>query len=597
MMANSGRKVYTGSVAAILALTITAHFSLRAAAQSPTPTSAANVVSVDVGSRTGKPGEQVTVEVTLHTGGLDVVGVQNDISFFPRSTALVGCVVNPDLGKDLSQFGIAFSGLRAIVFGNNVDPISDGAVLYTCTFEVPPGATPGEWPLSVSRVVASSPTGVALPVIGHSGVITVLDVRPTRTPTPTATPAPPSIYLASLRGAAGQQVPLYVRLDPAGAIVGTTENNITFDGANVRVAANADGTPNCVGNAGTNQTETSFGFLPKGCSGAQCTQLHAVVRATSDANPITEAFPYSCTLELAIDAVEGEYPLTISGVVLTGPHGESVPDAVGHDGSVFVLPPTPPAIVLDRVRIDTGNTVRVNATLVTGGALVAGTQNDIAFDSFNAPIVALANGKPDCLVSPAIDKRATSFAFLPSGCSGTACTMVRAIVLSTENSDPIPDGFMLYGCEVRVALGAAAGEYPLRVSGVVLSTPDGQQVSGAIGQDGAVLVGDFVDTRPPHKPVPGESATPPSAATMTPTQAPAAQPSATATVRASRATGGATSPAFSEADGCAIGSARSSRAALALLFPVLGLWVRRWCFRRERTLRGGELTFEGRTQR
>lgn len=70
--------------------------ALPAAAQSPTPT-AADVVSVDVGSATGKPGEQITVEVTLHTTGFAVAGVQNDISFLPTIVPLVGCAVNADL--------------------------------------------------------------------------------------------------------------------------------------------------------------------------------------------------------------------------------------------------------------------------------------------------------------------------------------------------------------------------------------------------------------------------------------------------------------------------------------------------------------------
>ena len=181
-MANTAQR-WRLKVALIVGLAVPGQWALAVAAQSPTPT-AADVVSVDVGSATGKPGEQITIEVTLHTAGFAVAGVQNDLSFFPIVVSLVGCAVNPDIGKDLTQFGLSFSGLRAIILGNNVDPIPDGALLYTCTFTVPSGAPPGDWPLTISRVVASSPFGEALPARGSNGIVVIPGARPTRTPTP-----------------------------------------------------------------------------------------------------------------------------------------------------------------------------------------------------------------------------------------------------------------------------------------------------------------------------------------------------------------------------------------------------------------------------
>ncbi|HSP95953.1 MAG TPA: hypothetical protein VL049_01735 [Candidatus Dormibacteraeota bacterium] len=126
-------------------------------------------------------------------------------------------------------------------------------------------------------------------------------------------------------------------------------------------------------------------------------------------------------------------------------------------------------------------------TLSTAGASVAGVQADIAFDSINTPLAATGSGRPDCTVNPDIAKEATAFAFQPPGCSGASCTAFRALVLSFSNVDPIPDGSVLYSCNVNIAAGAAAGSYPLIVSNVGMSTPDGQAIAST-GTDGEVLV-------------------------------------------------------------------------------------------------------------
>jgi hypothetical protein len=139
-------------------------------------------------------------------------------------------------------------------------------------------------------------------------------------------------------------------------------------------------------------------------------------------------------------------------------------------------------------------------SLSTAAAAVAGVQADIAFDSINAPLAATGAGRPDCTVNPAIGKEATAFAFQPPGCSGAGCTAFRALVLSFSNVDPIADGSVLFTCNVNIAAGAAAGPYPLTVSNVGMSTPDGQAIDSG-GTDGEIIVTG-------NGPVPTPTATP-----------------------------------------------------------------------------------------
>jgi hypothetical protein len=125
-----------------------------------------------------------------------------------------------------------------------------------------------------------------------------------------------------------------------------------------------------------------------------------------------------------------------------------------------------------------GDVVSFDVTLSTAGAQVSGTQNDITFDA-NAPIQAKTNNRPDCAVNPDIGKEATSFSFRPSGCTpGSTCTGVRALVLSTSNTDAIPDGSVLYTCMVAIGASAPNGNYPLECSNQGASNPKGAAFNG-----------------------------------------------------------------------------------------------------------------------
>lgn len=171
-------------------------------------------------------------------------------------------------------------------------------------------------------------------------------------------------------------------------------------------------------------------------------------------------------------------------LALAGCHTFAAPERPGP-------PPTGhgrPKIVLSNASAGPGGTATITATLQTGGAHIAGTQNDIAFDPKAVAIARKANGRPDCRANASLGKEGTAFNFLPQHCAPGACDNVRVLVLSLSNVEPIPDGSVLYTCTIEVAAGASPGPKPLRLSRVGFSDPGGRVVSG-VGVDGTVTVG------------------------------------------------------------------------------------------------------------
>ncbi len=145
-----------------------------------------------------------------------------------------------------------------------------------------------------------------------------------------------------------------------------------------------------------------------------------------------------------------------------------------------------PALIVDIVDASPGQRVPLGLTLFCGGAQVAGTQNTLGFDNTNVMLNLKSNGKPDCAVNPAINKGGTSFALQPPGCSGGACTGVKALVLALDNSNMIPDGSVLYTCNVNIAA-TASGVSTVVIGGVAMSDPNGGAIR-ATGMNGAVVI-------------------------------------------------------------------------------------------------------------
>ena len=134
---------------------------------------------------------------------------------------------------------------------------------------------------------------------------------------------------------------------------------------------------------------------------------------------------------------------------------------------------------------------------------MAGTQNDLEFQP-EAAIAADKNGRPLCVVGTGISKSGV-FAFRPPGCvpsgdgggTGVVCTGVRAIVVSLGIANPIiPDGSVLYSCDVAIAADAPPGDFPLINLNPGASAPSGEWLP-TTGTDGVIMVENAVPTPTP----------------------------------------------------------------------------------------------------
>lgn len=214
-----------------------------------------------------------------------------------------------------------------------------------------------------------------------------------------------------------------------------------------------------------------------------------------------------------------------------------------------------------------GETVDVSVSLSTEGSQVAGTENVLGFNPTDVAVAAkTTNSRPDCAVNEAINKGGTAFAFQPSGCSGLACTGVKALVLALDNVDPIPDGSVLYTCKVAIAADAENGDYPLECSAPGASDPAGGALIAAC-TSGTITVGGVEEptATPTETPV-VDTPTPEATATVTATP--------TNTRRPTNTPGGG--GGGNDDDGCAVVAPAQSSNAWMLLLPAAALlWVRR----------------------
>jgi hypothetical protein len=129
--------------------------------------------SLNLSEGTGTAGTDVTIPVTLGTGGLQIAAVAMDIRYntslleTPRATN--GPVANT-AGKQVFSSSPSSGVFRIGVIGlTNNTPIGDGVVAYV-TFRIKNAASSGDTPLS-NTSSGSDPSGNRVSITGNNGVI------------------------------------------------------------------------------------------------------------------------------------------------------------------------------------------------------------------------------------------------------------------------------------------------------------------------------------------------------------------------------------------------------------------------------------------
>jgi hypothetical protein len=296
------------------------------------------------------------------------------------------------------------------------------------------------------------------------------------------------IEVGSAMGSPGQDVTVSVTLRTEGELVIGTQNRLSFD-RETPIAA-LDGDPDCTVNPAIEKEGTGFRFLPLNCDPqVDCQSVRVFVLSLGSLDPIPDnSVLYTCRIAIAAGASAGPHVLTNLEFAASGLNGHAL-ETTGSHGSVEVLEEPVASIDIGTASGPAGSTASFAVSLsLLGDAppAVAGVQNDVGFDPLT-PVAATLAGEPDCTVNPAIDKDATTFAFLPMGCAPGSCSGIRAFVLSTGNSDPLADGVELYSCNVAIAEAADLGSYAL-VAGMPVASAADSSMLPAIASDGSVEV-------------------------------------------------------------------------------------------------------------
>ena len=313
-----------------------------------------------------------------------------------------------------------------------IDPNGDGTATITELVIAVDDALDGCPPIPTATPI-NSPTHT--PIV--TATVTVLPTNtPTRTPTVTPTSTATSIATATSRAmGTGTPTPANPTATPVAACYGDCNGN----GA-VTIVDLVD------------ETGIALGISPlSDCQTADANQdgtvdVSELITSVGEALRSCPATPFP-RLDLACD----NGAIVASSSPLTQVAGEGIVSISSVSGAP-------------------GSQVTFAVTLQNSFALsIGGIQNDIAFDSINAPVAAQIDHPdiPDCTVNPGINKMNTSFRFEPVGCSGTSCTSMRAIVFAAGNLNVIPDDSVLYTCNVEIAAGAPQSSFPLTCSDVI----------------------------------------------------------------------------------------------------------------------------------
>ena len=118
---------------------------------------------------------------------------------------------------------------------------------------------------------------------------------------------------------------------------------------------------------------------------------------------------------------------------------------------------SPPVLEVEPGRGAPGRSSSFEVRLHGERSVVAATQNEVEFGS-GARVRATASGQPDCSVNPEIQKLVAAV-FKPTGCfPGIDCEGIKVVVIAFDNFLVIPDGSLLYRCELEIDHDVLPGE-------------------------------------------------------------------------------------------------------------------------------------------
>jgi len=291
-----------------------------------------------VGTATGMPGAEVSIPVTMRARTTSLVGFEHYLRFDPK-TAIVHCSTNPDLDLGGGGFSIHPASLEALIFGWDwpPQPISDGAVIYTCTAQIDADIPPGSYPIAISDIEGSDAYGNSVVTGGIDGAVVVTqligDPLPTRTPAPTPTARPPidpdvvvTYSGAPVEAHPGEATTISVNYASTGYGPDAVQLSLGFN-SSVSVAPRSDGHPDCQVSSTLTPGAAAIHFQPLGCQpGVDCAGIFVVITPNHDDPPGPDlglqpsgSLLFTCTVQVDADAQPGHYTMEFDDAVATLP--------------------------------------------------------------------------------------------------------------------------------------------------------------------------------------------------------------------------------------------------------------------------------------
>jgi hypothetical protein len=349
------------------------------------PLAAAELYIPPVSTETG---QIFSLSVAYRAGDVPLVATQNDLVFSAdfvvqqRADGGPDCVVNPAVNKPATSFAFrpptpdGNPVVRALVLAfDNLDPLPDGATLYSCRIGTPLRGSGGEKTVLIERREGADSVGNAVPLGAENGRVIVAVTEPDF-----------GLYPDDVAGRRGETVSLAIRFDGyPGAVRGVVHSLNAYPATFGALACGLDAMV---------PGQARFTYEPAGCEAAEtCTIVTAEV--TLDAEPPDQFVLYRCALRIDPDLVPGaSYPVSCRNLDARGRNGEEIlASCSGASLSVLSDPTAAPSMTPTATPIATASPART----VTSTAPPTVTVNPCGSCPRGVPCQ-IVNGAPICII-------------------------------------------------------------------------------------------------------------------------------------------------------------------------------------------------------